>query len=97
MSKRSSVIEGDLRIDQLNELLDELSKKGSKLYAHMTSPMNLLLTSISREHQKRIFSQLFLKCTPGELRWVIKIVLKGIIGELLYATCLTHPQILTSV
>ncbi|PVG04723.1 putative DNA ligase [Serendipita vermifera] len=61
MSKRSSVIEGDLRIDQLNQLLDDLSRKGSKL-----------------EHQKRIFSQLFLKCTPGELRWVIRIILKDL-------------------
>ncbi|KAG8787200.1 DNA ligase (ATP) [Serendipita sp. 397] len=61
ISKRSSVIEGTLRIDRLNELLDDLSKHGSKL-----------------EHQKRVFSQLFLKCTAEEIRWIIKIILKDL-------------------
>ena len=31
VAKRSTVMEGTLRIDQLNELLDELSRSGSKL------------------------------------------------------------------
>ena len=31
VAKRSTVMEGKLRIDQLNELLDELSRSGSKL------------------------------------------------------------------
>ncbi|KAG8833158.1 DNA ligase (ATP) [Serendipita sp. 399] len=61
ISKRSSIIEGTLRIDQLNELLDDLSKRGSKL-----------------EHQKRVFSQLFLKCTAEEIRWIIRIILKDL-------------------
>ncbi|KIM34526.1 hypothetical protein M408DRAFT_325903 [Serendipita vermifera MAFF 305830] len=62
LNKRSSITGGgSLRIDQLNELLDELSRKGSKL-----------------EHQKRIFAQLYLKCSAAELRWIIRIILKDL-------------------
>ncbi|CAG7851558.1 DNA ligase 4; AltName: Full=DNA ligase IV; AltName: Full=Polydeoxyribonucleotide synthase [ATP] 4 [Serendipita indica DSM 11827] len=61
VAKRSSVTEGTLRIDQLNALLDDLSKRGSKM-----------------EHQRRIFQELIQKCTPAEIRWIVRIILKDL-------------------
>lgn len=46
VSKRSSVTTGTLRVDQLNDLLDELAACGGKLFAPSSSRNARTLTSI---------------------------------------------------
>ncbi|KDQ13109.1 hypothetical protein BOTBODRAFT_33972 [Botryobasidium botryosum FD-172 SS1] len=65
MSLRSSVVVGSpahsMPIDELNDLLDELSKDKTK------------------ETHARIIRQLTNKCTPEEVRWIVRVILKDLV------------------
>lgn len=47
ISKRSNVVEGNLTIERLNNLLDQLSKIGGKMYIHLLPEIESALTSVS--------------------------------------------------
>lgn len=48
VSKRSSVIEGSLSVDDLNEILDELSKNMGKQYGEIRMLKSSALTTTQR-------------------------------------------------
>ena len=76
ISKRSSVIEGSLSVDELNHILDELAQNMGKQYV-----VNVLRGLVShfllRDVQSKILQRIYNKSTAEEQRWIIRIILKG--------------------
>lgn len=79
VSKRSSVIEGGLSIDDLNHTLDEISQNMGKQYVS-----GFFFGGLKRPHppcrdvQSRIVQRIYNRSTAEEQRWIIRIILKGL-------------------
>lgn len=78
VSKRSSVIEGSLSVDGLNDILDELSKNMGKQYV-IACILNYILFTKARELQSRILQRVYNRSTAEEQRWIVRIILKGLV------------------
>jgi len=76
VSKRSSVIEGSLSIDDLNDILDELSKNMGKQYEFFNFIL-LLIKHGRRDIQSKILQRVYNRSTAEEQRWIVRIILKG--------------------
>jgi DNA ligase-4 len=76
ISKRSSVIESSLSVDDLNHILDDLAQNMGKQYVMDTlGGMRPHLTF--RDVQSKILQRIYNKSTAEEQRWIIRIILKG--------------------
>ena len=76
VSKRSSVIEGSLTVDDLNEILDQLSKSMGKQYVMIRS-LSSPPTLACREIQSKVLQRVYNRSTPEEQRWIVRLILKG--------------------
>lgn len=76
ISKRSSVIESSLSVDDLNHILDDLARNMGKQYV-MDTLRGLHPHLISRDIQSKILQRIYNKSTAEEQRWIIRIILKG--------------------
>lgn len=77
VSKRSSVIEGSLSVEELNDILDELAKSMGKQYIlHFTGANSFSVTL--RDAQSKILQRVYNRTTPEEQRWIVRIILKGL-------------------
>lgn len=83
VSKRSSVIEGSLSVDELNDILDELSKTMGKQYKLRSTGGTYMLTDLLfpvRDAQSKILQRVYNRTTPEEQRWIVRIILKGLLA-----------------
>jgi hypothetical protein len=54
---------------------------------------NKATTEKSRENVKRLFAQLYSRATPGEIRWIARIILKGeAYSHDFFVASLTHDR-----
>ena len=77
MNKRSSVVEGCLSIDEVNEHLDELSENIGKGYVKLYAVGSAIDGGLGSDIQARILQRLYDNMTPEEQRWVARVILKG--------------------
>ena len=78
IGKRSSVIEGSLSIDEINEILDTLCKEMGKQYVDGSRDRPWRPhSSTRREIQSKLLQRVYNKSTPTEQQWLAKIILKG--------------------
>jgi DNA ligase 4 len=66
---RSSVTQGSLTVEDVNDLLDELSS-GFRADRHKDNER--------KTQTARIFRTFSEKCEPREIKWITRIILKGI-------------------
>lgn len=76
VSKRSSVIESSLSIDDLNHVLDELAQNMGKQYVTDTCEWQRPHLAC-RDVQSKILQHVYNRSTAEEQRWIIRIILKG--------------------
>ncbi|KAJ7876841.1 DNA ligase IV [Mycena leptocephala] len=93
VSKRSSVIEGSLSVDELNDILDELSKNMGKQYELDTIQAEYIPLPV-RDTQSKILQRVYNRTTPEEQRWIVRIILKDMVISVKETTVFSvfHPD-----
>jgi DNA ligase 4 len=71
------VIESSLTVDDLNDILDELSKNMGKQYVFLSAVSISSMNSSCRDAQSKILQRVYNRATPEEQRWIVRIILKG--------------------
>jgi DNA ligase 4 len=78
VSKRSSVIDETLSIQDVNDFLEELCETHNKRYDQpVFSVLHLSKIRLSTV-QAKILQRLYNRATPEEQRWIVRIILKGV-------------------
>ena len=79
VNKRSSVVEGSLTINDVNEYLDQIAQNMGKSYVTHPSSTDYVICLFSdiRDIQSKILQYIYNRSTPEEQRWIVRIILKG--------------------
>ncbi|KAF5351528.1 hypothetical protein D9758_007230 [Tetrapyrgos nigripes] len=77
--KRSSVIDETLTVDELNDLLDELSKSTGREHS---------------ETRMKVLTRIYNRTTPEEQKWIVRIILKDLVISVKETTVfrIFHPD-----
>lgn len=81
ISKRSSVTEGSLTVNDINEVLDDLCKNMGKQLVAILFIQTAVHFLLNREVQARLMQHVYNKTTPEEQRWIARIILKGLVSS----------------